>query len=199
MPPAPVSELETALASQSAPQSGASRRRRSRLRRSLSSLRRGLNDFQTTFKHRGWRGMLANIPADVKNLSRRATRRMSATLMGWDRKRRQEQAAVRFWCHTVPPHVTPVVVLVNRESGGLMGGRLLAMFRRLLHPLQVGDLADGGPKPTLMRFAACPRLRILCCGGVRTAAPGRPHANPLTHTCPRAPLCRTAPLRGSCP
>lgn len=51
-----------------------------------------------------------------------------------------------------------------------MGGALLSMFRRLLHPLQVGDLADGGPKPTLRRFAKCPRLRVLCCGGDGTAA-----------------------------
>ena len=57
-----------------------------------------------------------------------------------------------------------------RGSGGQLGGALLAVFRRLLNPLQVGDLADGGPRPTLQRFASCPRLRILCCGGDGTVA-----------------------------
>ncbi len=37
----------------------------------------------------------------------------------------------------VPPGATPVVVMVNQRSGGLLGAQLLKHFRRVLHPLQV--------------------------------------------------------------
>lgn len=74
-----------------------------------------------------------------------------------------------LWCLSPPTNVTPVVVLVNATSGGRLGEALLATFRRLLHPHQVGDLAQGGPAATLRWFQYCPRFRILVCGGVRFA------------------------------
>lgn len=41
----------------------------------------------------------------------------------------------------------PLLVFVNRKSGGQQGAKLLDSFKKLLNPIQVFDLAEGGPQP----------------------------------------------------
>uniref|UniRef100_A0A7S3Z6U3 Diacylglycerol kinase n=1 Tax=Lotharella globosa TaxID=91324 RepID=A0A7S3Z6U3_9EUKA len=65
----------------------------------------------------------------------------------------------------LPPWCTPVLVFVNGKSGGRQGERLRHQFLSLLNPIQVHDLAHGGPEPGLSRFRDLSRFRILVCGG----------------------------------
>jgi diacylglycerol kinase (ATP) len=41
----------------------------------------------------------------------------------------------------------PLLVFVNKKSGGQQGTKLLDGFRKLLNPIQVFDLGEGGPQP----------------------------------------------------
>lgn len=65
---------------------------------------------------------------------------------------------------------TPLLVFVNSRSGPQQGQVLIAQLRRLLNPIQVWDLADGGPERALESFSALSRLRILVCGGDGTVS-----------------------------
>ncbi|PRP88362.1 diacylglycerol kinase theta-like [Planoprotostelium fungivorum] len=69
----------------------------------------------------------------------------------------------------IPAEVHPLCVFINRKSGGQQGVTLLELFRKLFHPCQVHDLADGGPKDGLQMFQHVPRARILVAGGDGTA------------------------------
>lgn len=62
-------------------------------------------------------------------------------------------------------HQTPLLVFVNSRAGPQQGQLLITQLRRLLNPIQVWDLADGGPEPILESFCVLTRLRILVCGG----------------------------------
>lgn len=109
-----------------------------------------------------------------KSLSQRFRRRVThAVARVAARLQPKPQAAAAKWqaaappfdCVDVPSNVTPTVVLVNRGSGGRIGGGIIAVMRQLLHPLQVGDIGIAGPAPVLYPFRRCRRLRILACGG----------------------------------
>ena len=65
---------------------------------------------------------------------------------------------------------TPLLVFVNSRSGPQQGHLLISQLRGLLNPIQVWDLADGGPKEVLESFSSFTRLRILVCGGDGTVA-----------------------------
>jgi diacylglycerol kinase (ATP) len=65
---------------------------------------------------------------------------------------------------------TPLLVFVNSRSGPQQGHLLITQLRRLLNPIQVWDLADGGPDRILESFNALTRLRILVCGGDGTVS-----------------------------
>mmetsp|Transcript_10105 Transcript_10105/g.14823 ORF Transcript_10105/g.14823 Transcript_10105/m.14823 type:complete len:873 (+) Transcript_10105:124-2742(+) len=65
---------------------------------------------------------------------------------------------------------TPLLVFVNSRSGPRQGQILIHQLRRLLNPIQVWDLADGGPKTVLESFSKFSRLRILVCGGDGTVS-----------------------------
>ena len=41
----------------------------------------------------------------------------------------------------------PLLVFVNRKSGGNQGVKLISGFRRHINPHQVYDLMNGGPLP----------------------------------------------------
>lgn len=69
-----------------------------------------------------------------------------------------------------PRNDTPLLVFVNSRSGPQQGHILIAQLRRLLNPIQVWDLADGGPESILESFSVFTRLRILVCGGDGTVA-----------------------------
>jgi hypothetical protein len=65
---------------------------------------------------------------------------------------------------------TPLLVFVNSRSGPQQGHILISQLRGLLNPIQVWDLADGGPEDILKSFSAFTRLRILVCGGDGTVS-----------------------------
>ena len=66
--------------------------------------------------------------------------------------------------------VTPLLVFVNSRSGPQQGQLLITQLRRLLNPIQIWDLADGGPEKVLQSFCIMTRLRILVCGGDGTVS-----------------------------
>lgn len=65
---------------------------------------------------------------------------------------------------------TPLLVFVNSRSGPQQGHLLITQLRGLLNPIQVWDLADGGPENILESFSVFSRLRILVCGGDGTVS-----------------------------
>jgi diacylglycerol kinase (ATP) len=65
---------------------------------------------------------------------------------------------------------TPLLAFVNSRSGPQQGHLLITQLRGLLNPIQVWDLADGGPEEVLESFSAFTRLRILVCGGDGTVS-----------------------------
>ncbi|KAL3907825.1 MAG: hypothetical protein SGILL_008713 [Bacillariaceae sp.] len=65
---------------------------------------------------------------------------------------------------------TPLLVFVNSRSGPQQGDLLITQLRGLLNPIQVWDLAEGGPEEILESFSAFTRLRILVCGGDGTVS-----------------------------
>lgn len=69
-----------------------------------------------------------------------------------------------------PELENPLVVFINRRSGGQMGKKLFERFSKYLKPEQIHDLAEGGPKPALLKFKHIEGLRLLACGGDGTVA-----------------------------
>mmetsp|Transcript_1438 Transcript_1438/g.2706 ORF Transcript_1438/g.2706 Transcript_1438/m.2706 type:complete len:1056 (-) Transcript_1438:1640-4807(-) len=65
---------------------------------------------------------------------------------------------------------TPMLVFVNSRSGPQQGELLISQFRRLLNPIQVWDLANGGPEKILLSFSVFSRLQLLICGGDGTVS-----------------------------
>ena len=65
---------------------------------------------------------------------------------------------------------TPLLVFVNSRSGPQQGHVLIMQLRRLLNPIQIWDLADGGPEKVLESFSAMSKFRILVCGGDGTVS-----------------------------
>jgi len=66
--------------------------------------------------------------------------------------------------------VTPLLVFVNSRSGPQQGNLLITQFRRLLNPIQVWDLANGGPEKVLKSFSVLSRFQVLVCGGDGTVS-----------------------------
>jgi diacylglycerol kinase family enzyme len=63
-----------------------------------------------------------------------------------------------------------LLLFVNRRSGGGQGAALYAqMLRAGVSPLQIYDLANGGPAQGLRNLVHVPGVRILVCGGDGTA------------------------------
>lgn len=71
----------------------------------------------------------------------------------------------RFLPNSAPRGITPLLVFVNRGSGGRQGEALLAHFRRLLSPQQVVDLSAGHAEEVLQSFRTVGQFRVLVCGG----------------------------------
>ena len=65
---------------------------------------------------------------------------------------------------------TPLLAFVNSRSGSQQGLLLKDQLRTLLNPIQVWDLADGGPEKVLKSFSVLSRLRLLVCGGDGTVS-----------------------------
>jgi len=62
-------------------------------------------------------------------------------------------------------NLKPLLVFINKKSGGQQGSGLIAALQKNLNPLQVFDLSDGGPKKGLEMFRHIPNCIILACGG----------------------------------
>ena len=68
------------------------------------------------------------------------------------------------------PRDTPLLVFVNTRAGSQQGPILKTQLRSLLNPIQIWDLADGGPEKILKSFSVFSRLRVLVCGGDGTVS-----------------------------
>lgn len=96
------------------------------------------------------------------------SRRRAAHRLRHARRSSLARCAWRFRPSEELTERTPLLVFVNRRSGGGAGDLLLFQLRHLLNPLQVYDLSDPqapGPKRGLLKFKNVPRFRILVCGG----------------------------------
>eukprot|EP00985_Skeletonema_marinoi_P016706 scaffold9005_cov98-Skeletonema_marinoi.AAC.1 len=65
---------------------------------------------------------------------------------------------------------TPLLVFINSRSGSQQGDLLITQFRRLLNPIQIWDLANGGPEKVLKSFSVLSRFQVLICGGDGTVS-----------------------------
>lgn len=65
----------------------------------------------------------------------------------------------------IPLDFTPLVVFVNRKSGGQKGAFLYEQLCRNLNPHQVFDLATHKPERILKIFKSVPNVKVLVCGG----------------------------------
>lgn len=63
--------------------------------------------------------------------------------------------------------ISPLLVFVNRKSGGRRGREVLALLRQVLSEYQICDLSTEAPKTYVRLFKDVPseRLKVLCCGG----------------------------------
>jgi hypothetical protein len=64
--------------------------------------------------------------------------------------------------------IVPVLVFVNRKSGGKMGSEMIESFSKILHEVQICDLSHRKPSEHLALFKGLSErtpLILLCCGG----------------------------------
>lgn len=63
--------------------------------------------------------------------------------------------------------INPLLVFVNKKSGGQQGSLILAKFKEILSEYQICDLSSDKPKTYIQLYKSLPssRLRVLCCGG----------------------------------
>jgi diacylglycerol kinase (ATP) len=75
------------------------------------------------------------------------------------------------WTITVPEDRRPMIVFINKKSGGQVGQLIAQRLSRVVNPNQIVDLSQGGPMPMLkiMQKTKAP-YRILACGGDGTVA-----------------------------
>jgi diacylglycerol kinase (ATP) len=66
---------------------------------------------------------------------------------------------------SIPSAASPLLIFVNKKSGGGYGEELYLSMSRLVNPHQVFSLGDGGPLPGLYVFRSIQKFRILICGG----------------------------------
>ncbi|XP_065179146.1 diacylglycerol kinase eta-like [Sycon ciliatum] len=65
----------------------------------------------------------------------------------------------------ISPQSCPMLAFVNSKSGNNRGVRFMRRLRQLLNPIQVFDLASGGPTAGLVLFRHVMNFRVLICGG----------------------------------
>jgi diacylglycerol kinase (ATP) len=72
----------------------------------------------------------------------------------------------------LPKGVEPLIIFINKKSGGQLGDWITRRFSHLLNPIQVFDLSKGGPKPALqlLHRSGVKPYRVLACGGDGTVA-----------------------------
>jgi hypothetical protein len=63
-------------------------------------------------------------------------------------------------------NINPLLVFINKKSGGKEGSRVLSLLRQILPSSQICDLVEQSPLCLLSKYVAySDRLRILCIGG----------------------------------
>lgn len=77
----------------------------------------------------------------------------------------QEQGGWVFRPELAGTDCTPLLVFVNRGSGGRQGAASLLHLRRVLSPHQVVDMDQGNAEEVLQCFSTVGRFRVLVCGG----------------------------------
>lgn len=77
----------------------------------------------------------------------------------------------QHWQITIPKGRRPLMVFINRKSGGQVGKLIAQRLSRVVNPTQIVDLSQGGPMPMLkiLQKTNSP-YRVLACGGDGTAA-----------------------------
>ena len=76
-----------------------------------------------------------------------------------------QQGGWVFKPELAPHDGSPLLVFVNRGSGGRQGAAMLPKLRRMLSPHQVVDLDQGNAEDVLQSFGTVGRFRVLACGG----------------------------------
>ncbi|MCO5594071.1 hypothetical protein L7F22_048092 [Adiantum nelumboides] len=77
-----------------------------------------------------------------------------------------ESKNLRYTIAGLPPDIRPLLVFINKKSGGQQGISLKRHFNLLLNPLQVFELsAAQGPEVGLAFFSKVPQFKVLVCGG----------------------------------
>lgn len=70
------------------------------------------------------------------------------------------------WVQLKRENISPVLVFVNKKSGGLQGQRALEVLKKELNNIQVCDLCSQNPSEYLKYYKdSSSNLVILCCGG----------------------------------
>ena len=92
-----------------------------------------------------------------------------ARLLSPDSRRGHQQAWEHNWTfrpvNDFARDRTPLLVFINRASGGRQGEATLVQLRALLSPQQVVDLSQGHAEQALQSFRSVGRFRVLVCGG----------------------------------
>ena len=70
----------------------------------------------------------------------------------------------QLWKIQIPDKNTPIIVIVNKKSGGQKGEQILSSFYRNLNPFQVIDLLDDGLE-RLNVFENIQNVKIVIAGG----------------------------------
>eukprot|EP00037_Helgoeca_nana_P011521 m.103527 g.103527 ORF g.103527 m.103527 type:complete len:199 (-) comp20885_c0_seq1:2148-2744(-) len=66
---------------------------------------------------------------------------------------------------SIKPGIVPLIVFVNRKSGGGQGAELMFRLSQLLNEHQVVDLIESGPLSALMLYRHLPEFRVIVVGG----------------------------------
>ncbi|XP_078430229.1 diacylglycerol kinase1 isoform X2 [Wolffia australiana] len=99
---------------------------------------------------------ISNVEADGKGGSKLKTKR-SASFVGHKGK---------YELTDFPSDARPLLVFINKKSGGQQGRILRRRFNLILNPVQICELSlDQGPEFGLSMFQKVPHFRILVCGG----------------------------------
>ena len=80
-------------------------------------------------------------------------------------RRSNSSILTETWAFKVPENLIPVIVCVNRKSGGQIGSRILSLFYKNLNPVQVIDLINEGLEPLDKFIFGLKKYVILVAGG----------------------------------
>ena len=115
-------------------------------------------------------------PSGTAHLTTAVAKRLSEAATGLRHRRSTVAAQLHTWTFNplcaAARDCTPLLVFVNRGSGGRQGEQVVSQLRALLSPPQVVDLGDGVAvaENALQSFRSVGRFRVLVCGGDGTVS-----------------------------